>query len=210
MRGDLQVRKWIGKFRRGVRLVWWRLRDQGLYVTVLWAWEHAVRIVTGAPRRSTSRIAPGVIVGGQYRRRGWPELKRAGVTGVVNMRIEFCDREAGIAPERYLRLPTVDDEAPSQEQLRRGVAFMQEEIARGGAVYVHCGAGMGRAATMAAAYLVSQGQTPDEAWAQIRAVRPFIRPTPPQIDAVRQWAAAQAAHVYRDGAEQDDPAHGMP
>jgi hypothetical protein len=186
------VRKKLGKLRRGVRLLRSRMRDQGLYVTVLWAWEHAVRIVTGAPRRSTSRIAPGVIVGGQYRRRGWPALERAGVTGVVNMRIEFCDREAGIAPEHYLRLATVDDEAPTQEQLRRGVAFMQEEIARGGTVYVHCGAGMGRAVTMAAAYLVSQGQAPEEAWAQIRAVRPFIRPTPPQIDAVRQWAANDA------------------
>ena len=136
-----------------------------------------------------SQITPQLHVGGQYRRRGWPILAARGVTAVVNTRAEFDDNHVAIAPPRYLHLPTVDDEPPTLEQLRAGVAFIAEEIARGGGVYVHCGAGVGRAATMAAAYLVSTGLAPDQAWARIRRVRPFIRPKPVQVAQVERFAA---------------------
>jgi protein-tyrosine phosphatase len=66
---------------------------------------------------------------------------------------------------------------------------MLEEIERGGGVYVHCGAGVGRAPSMAAAYLVSTGLTADEAWATIREVRPFIRPKPEQMAQIERFAA---------------------
>jgi len=126
---------------------------------------------------------------GQYRRRGWSRLAARGITAVVNLRIEFDDNDAGIAPPRYLYLPAVDDEPPTLAQLREGVAFIAEEVARGGGVYVHCGAGVGRAATMAAAYLVGTGLTPEQAWARIREVRPFIRPKPVQVAQVERFAA---------------------
>jgi hypothetical protein len=42
---------------------------------------------------------------------------------------------------------------------------------------------------MLAAYLVSTGLTPGEAWAKIRAVRPFIRPTAAQITRIDLLAA---------------------
>jgi protein-tyrosine phosphatase len=159
----------------------------------LWLLDHAVRVTTGAPRPATSLISPGIVLGGQFRRRGWRRLSAAGVTSVLNMRSEFCDREAGIAPAQYLRLPTIDDEAPTPEQLREGVAFIRQQVAQGGGVYVHCKAGMGRAATMVAAYLVTQGLGPDEAWASIRRVRPFIRPTALQRAAIEAWAVARAS-----------------
>lgn len=171
----------LRKIVKGLEIVWYRLTRQGLRVTALWAADHAVRIITGAPIRSVSQITPQLHVGGQYQRRGWPKLASWGVTAVVNMRIEFDDNDARLAPQRYLHLPTVNHEVPTLEQLRRGVAFIAEEIARGGGVYVHCGAGVGRAATMAAVYLVSTGLTPDQAWARIWEVRPFIRPTPVQV-----------------------------
>ncbi len=178
----------LRKIAKGLGILWYRFTRQGLRVTALWAADHAMRIITGAPIRSVSQITPQLHVGGQYRRRGWPRLASRGITAVVNMRIEFDDNDAGIAPERYLHLPTVNDEAPTLEQLRAGVAFIAEEIARGGGVYVHCGAGVGRAATMAAAYLISTGLTPDRAWARIREVRPFIRPTPVQVAQIERFA----------------------
>jgi protein-tyrosine phosphatase len=104
------------------------------------------------------------------------------------MRIEFDDQEAGVAPPRYLYLPTVDDTAPSLEHLQQGVAFIEQEIAQGGGVYVHCGSGVGRAPTMAAAYLVRTGLTPEQAWARIRKVRPFIRPTAVQVAQLERFA----------------------
>lgn len=176
------------KLGKIVRLSRERLQEQGPRVTLLWLLEHAARITTGAPRAKTSRISPGLVLGGQYRRQGWRRIEAAGVTSVLNLRMEYCDREAGIAPAQYLRLPTVDDEAPARDQLERGIAFIADQIGKGGGVYVHCGAGVGRAPTMVAAYLVAQGLQPEEAWARIRQVRPFIRPTPQQQAAIKEWA----------------------
>jgi len=165
-----------------------RLREQGVWTTFLWAADHTVRRITGANILSLSRITPHVQVGGQYRRHGWPRLAARGVTAVVNLRIEFDDQEAGIAPPRYLYLPTVDDDAPTLQQLEQGALFIAQEAERGGSVFVHCGAGVGRAPTVAAAYLVRTGLEPEEAWACIREARPFIRPTPVQVEQLERFA----------------------
>ncbi len=173
---------------QSLRILWGRLVEQGGRVTLLWAIDHVVRIVTGAPVQSMSEITPQLHVGGQYRQRGWGRLGARGITAVVNLRIEFDDEAAGIAPRRYLYLPTVDDTPPSLEHLRQGVDFIAEETEREGGVYVHCGSGVGRAPTMAAAYLVSTGSRPEEAWARIFERRPFIRPKPEQVAQVDRFA----------------------
>ncbi len=166
-----------------------RLVEQGLRVTFWWAADHLVRIVTGAPIRRLSQLTPNLYIGGQYRVRGWRRLASWGITAVINLRTEYDDRAKGIAPPRYLALPAPDDHAPALDQLRSGVAFIAEEVGRGGAVYVHCGSGVGRAPTLAACYLVQTGLTPPEAWAQIKAHRPFIRPNQEQRDQVDRFAA---------------------
>jgi predicted protein tyrosine phosphatase len=176
------------KLIKGSRILWGRLTEQGLCVTALWAADHAVRIVTGAPIQSVSQITPQLHVGGQYRRRGWARLAARGIAAVVNMRIEFDDNDAAIAPAHYLYLPTLDDQVPTLEQLRAGVDFIAAEVDQGRGVYIHCGAGIGRAPLMAACYLVSTGLTPDQAWARIQAVRPFVRPKPAQIAQVERFA----------------------
>ena len=174
---------------QGLGILWARLVEHGLWPTTLWAADHTVRLATGAPIRSVSQITPQLHVGGQYRSRGWSRLAARGITAVVNMRVEFDDGAAGIAPARYLYLPTIDNHPPTLAHLRQGVAFMAEEIARGGGVFVHCGSGVGRAPAMAAAYLVSAGKTVDEAWQMIRERRPFIRPLPAQVAQVERFAA---------------------
>lgn len=135
-----------------------------------------------------SRIAPQLYVGGQYRARGRDSLQAEGITAVVNLRSEFDDARAGIAPERYLYLPTPDNHPPSLENIRTGVDFIANEIERGGKVYIHCGVGVGRAPSLAAAYLVYTGMTPPEAWKTIRSVRPFIWPLPGQLNRITQYA----------------------
>jgi protein tyrosine phosphatase (PTP) superfamily phosphohydrolase (DUF442 family) len=171
-----------------LRIIRGRLLEQGLRPTFLWAADHAVRALSGAPIRGVSEVAPGLHVGGQFRRRGWRRLAARGVTGVVNMRIEYDDAAAGIAPTRYLHLPTVDDMPPTLAHLRAGVAFIRQEVEAGGGVYVHCASGVGRAPTMAAAYLVSTGLTPHVAWQTIRRVRPFVRPRPAQVARLTEYA----------------------
>lgn len=165
-----------------------QIYKQGLWLTLVEAVDQLVRIIAGAPTSRFSHIAPGLHVGGQFFKHGWPELRSRGITAVVNMRKEHDDARAGIAPSRYLYLPTRDNTAPSLEHLHQGIEFIQSEIESGGQVYVHCWEGVGRAPTMAAAYLVSQGMTPNEAWAKIESVRPFIRPSIGQIKRLEQFA----------------------
>jgi predicted protein tyrosine phosphatase len=151
--------------------------------------DNIAQIVNGAPLPRYSRITPQLYVGGQHRPRGWARLRALGITAVVNMReTQYDDRSLGIAPERYLHLPTRDGTAPTLEHLRAGIAFIEEEIASGGTVYVHCASGIHRAATMAAAYLMSTGLSLKEAVATIRKVRPFAGPIRSQRKRLEQLA----------------------
>jgi protein tyrosine phosphatase (PTP) superfamily phosphohydrolase (DUF442 family) len=178
----------IGK---GLSILVWRLSHQGLGVTTTWAWTRLYLWTVGRPVLRYSSVTPQLYVGGQINARGWRWLAARGLTADVNMRSEFDDAAHGIAPQAYLWLPTHDDHAPILDQLRTGVSFIRQVIGQGGKVYVHCASGVGRAPTMAAAFLVSDGLSPDQAWALIRRVRPFIKPTPPQLDALQQFAAEQ-------------------
>ncbi|GAB4532109.1 MAG: hypothetical protein Kow0063_12220 [Anaerolineae bacterium] len=176
---------------KGLAIVAWRLSHHGLRVTFTWAWTRLYLYLLKRPVLRYCPVTPQLYVGGQINARGWAWLAAQGLTADLNMRSEFDDAAHGIAPQSYLWLPTDDDHAPGLEQLHRGVAFMHQVIEGGGRVYVHCASGVGRAPTMAAAYLVSTGLSPDQAWALIRAARPFIKPTPSQVAVVEQFASEQ-------------------
>jgi hypothetical protein len=180
-------------YQKWLRLLRENLVARGLKHGVTWLLELITRLVTGAPIHRYSRVATNLYMGGQYKKRGWPKLLEWGITAVVNMRSEYDDANAGIAPSHYLHLPTVDGTAPKLEHLRQGVDFIQHEIDGGGAVYVHCEAGVGRAVTMVAAYLVDKmGLTPFEAWSRLKVIRPFIRPTSSQVRRVERFAQGAA------------------
>jgi atypical dual specificity phosphatase len=106
-------------------------------------------------------------------------LKREGVIGVVNMCAEYrgpraAYRRAGIV---QLHLPTIDFTPPTLEQVEQGVAFIEEQIARGGRVYVHCKAGRARSGTVVLCWLiVARGLSPAEAQQRILARRPHAHP----------------------------------
>ena len=138
-----------------------RLKRDGLKTTLLWLYGRGIPALTGAPIMRYSLVAPGVLVGPQHRHAGLRRLAAMGVRYCVNMRTEFDDAEHGLAPEHYCHLPTIDDEAPTLEQLQRGVEFVEGAVSSGESVYIHCGGGIGRAPTMAAAYFISRGYTPE-------------------------------------------------
>ena len=197
------TRFWYRRLRAGARLALRILADlprifqilvreirrQGLWIASQYTLDHVVRLGTGAPPLYYSRITPHVHVGGQFTGPGWRRLQTRGITAVVNLRDEFDDAEAGIAPDPYLFLPTVDDTPPPIAQLCQGVRFIHQQIDAGGRVYVHCMLGVGRSVTLVAAYLVSTGMAPAEAWKAIRRRRPFIQPTLGQQIRLEEFAA---------------------
>ncbi len=158
---------------------------------------HIYRRVFGLPTKRFSLISPQLYLGGQYTKRGFQRILSQGFTAVVNMRETSIhkiieDQPLGI---HYLHLPTVDQTAPSLEDLIRGVRFIDQEIKAGGKVYVHCRAGEGRGPTMAAAYLIFTGLTLEDAVDSVRQVRSFIRPTAVQLDRLKELEKYLAEHA---------------
>ena len=100
-------------------------------------------------------------------------LAAAGVTTVVDLRAEH----GLVVPEDLLAelgitrvaIPIRDGQTPTTEQVAR---FLDAVDSSEGAVYLHCGAGVGRTGTMAAAYRVSRGGTGWEAMRANLAVGP--------------------------------------
>lgn len=176
-----QVARLRGLLRTGPRAIALRLIDQ-LY-----------RRATGAPLWRLSAFSPQLALGGQHYARGYARLRARGISAIINMREpHFDDRALGIGGERHLHLPTIDNTPPSLRDLARGVAFVQAERERGGAVYIHCGVGVGRAPTMAAACLIADGLPASEALKRIQAVRPFVHLTPGQARVLEEFARSLA------------------
>lgn len=146
--------------------------------------DHLWRRITGLPQAKRSLITPQLYVGGQYSKRSVDDLKRLGVTGIVNMRMHSVHKDIKNLHMKICNLPTRDLHAPTQENLQKGIAFIEKEIKNGGKVYIHCRQGEGRGPTMAIAYLISTGLTYNDAFALVKNVRTFIRPTKRQIEAL--------------------------
>lgn len=180
-------RKSLRKIAKGVGIVTGRLQEQGIRVLGLWIQDHALRRIQGISPANTSRINPQLYVGGQQYRHGLERMADLGIAASLSLRQEVDDTARGVALERHLWLPTVDDTPPTLEQLDQAVQFTQEIIADGKGIYIHCGAGVGRAPTTAAAYLVSTGLAPAEAWEMIHQVRPFIRPKASQLEQIERY-----------------------
>ncbi len=178
---------------KALYILYCRFREDGWRITYLWFWDKIMLNIHGVSPEPLSQITPLLYVGGQQRKHGLARLDARGIQAVVNLRGEADDAARGVAPEHYLWLPTTDDAPPTVEELARAVAFIAAQIAAGRGVYIHCAAGVGRAPTTAAAYLVSTGVSPEEAWDTVRQGRPFIRPTPPQTEIVSDFAQYWAA-----------------
>jgi protein tyrosine phosphatase (PTP) superfamily phosphohydrolase (DUF442 family) len=179
--------KLFALINKGISILFRRLRTQGLLVTLLWFYGRGMPFVTGVPLLQFSEVTPQLYVGPQFRARGKKLLEAEGFNACVNMRIEKDDAAYGLDLERYLHLPTVDDEPTEVAMLDKGVTFIREVIDSGGKVYIHCAAGVGRAPSMAAAYLMAEGRTLDEALNMIRKKRPFIAITPVQMQSLKAY-----------------------
>lgn len=87
-----------------------------------------------------------------------------------------ADVDRRLAGLKVVRLPIRDGQTPSVDQVRRLLHVVHTAPGR---VFVHCGAGVGRTGSMAAAYLVQTGQQSATA-----AVRLNLAVGPPAIEQI--------------------------
>jgi protein-tyrosine phosphatase len=124
--------------------------------------------------RITERVALG---GGIWTDSNMREVARAGVTHIIDMQIEFDDtalaRPHGI---EVLWNPINDDfQAKPADIFRVGVEFAEAALQQEGAkLYIHCAAGVHRAAMMTLALLCATGWEIGEAMEFIQDKRPVV------------------------------------
>ena len=133
------------------------------------------------------------------------ELVHAGVTHVLDSRIEWSDEEwvAGLAPEvGYLHLGMDDagQEVPL-EYFDEAVAWAQAAIDEGGVVLTHCHMGVNRGPSIGMAVLLAQGWDPVEALDAIRVARPVAWVA--YADEVLRWHHERAGTQHQLGADLD-------
>ena len=172
---------------KGIGIVADRFRSQGVGTTLLWVYARGVPKITGVPIIRYSEVTPQLFIGPQINKAGRRKLESVGIHNSVNLRVEHDDVASGVALANHLHLPTVDDAAISLDHIGKGIDFIREAVEAGGKVYIHCAGGVGRAPTMAAAYLISTGKTVDEALQLIIEARPFIRPMAPQVEQLKEF-----------------------
>lgn len=78
---------------------------------------------------------------------------KQGVKSIVTM-TENALPETWVEDIKYLHVPTPDLTAPDMDKIDTAVDFIHQRINNNEAVMVHCAAGMGRAGTVLACYLV--------------------------------------------------------
>lgn len=177
--------------QRGTQLFFNRLYQQGWKSALVWLYGRGIPMLTGVPLFKYSQITPQLFVGPQYRQAGKRKLESLEINSSLNLRIEFDDSAHGLALKNYCYIPVINEHAPSLEQLQQGISFIQQEIANGKKIYIHCQGGLGRAPTFAAAYLISQGLTTNEAIEKIQLIRPFIDIKPGQKEQLQKYETLQ-------------------
>jgi protein tyrosine phosphatase (PTP) superfamily phosphohydrolase (DUF442 family) len=116
-------------------------------------------------RLNMSWITPHLAVGGRVLPEDIHRLAMAGVTRVIDTRSEHQDDAEQMASEgiQLLYLPTPDTFPLTVAQLRKGAAWINQQIQDGQRVLVHCEHGVGRSVLLAASSLVAMGMSVHQA-----------------------------------------------
>jgi protein-tyrosine phosphatase len=121
-----------------------------------------------------------------------PRLARTGITRVVDTRSEKKDDVEALAHEgiELLYLPTPDTFPLSVEQLRQGARWINEQIADGEKVLVHCEHGVGRSVLLTAAALVAGGMSATDAIELVQSKRWQAAPNHRQMVRLQEFERA--------------------
>lgn len=124
-----------------------------------------------------TEITPNLYLGNLQGSQDEDFLKSHGITAIVN-----CTKDEPFHPyftRRHIYRCDVEDSRTTEnieafrQKLYPTVAFLENQIANGRTVYVHCYWGLMRSATVVAAYLIkTKGMTPEEAKRYVKERRP--------------------------------------
>jgi protein-tyrosine phosphatase len=115
----------------------------------------------------------------------------------ILMEQSLC-RAKGIA---YISFPITDRGIPSSHQATLNlVKHLEAVLAEGKTIAIHCRAGIGRSALLAASLLVSSGADPETAFRSIAAARGCPVPDTPEQ---REWVITFAQDLSTMSAEAD-------
>lgn len=173
----------FGKGPDGRRALWAKLILMPYLLLALLVF-HFRRVITG--RTCCQQVLPGLWLG----RRPQPREVPADVELVIDLTAEMHEPRGVLSSRRYRCFPTLDATAPSPDDVR---AILQAVTDCHGQVYVHCAAGHGRSAAVAACIMIQRGyaHTLEEAEAQISLVRPGIRLNHARRNLIRKFALRQ-------------------
>ena len=142
-----------------------------------------------------SWITTHLAVGGRIHPEDIKALAAAGVTHVVDTRSEYCDDAEALAREHIelLYLPTDDTRPLTIEQMLEGAEWVEERIAQGGRVLIHCEHGVGRSALLTSAVLVYNGMHAKDALQLVQEKRWQAAPNHRQVRRLREFESTVVA-----------------
>ena len=91
----------------------------------------------------------------------------------MNKELPLEEKKVEAMHFEYRFIPVEDFSAPTIEDMKEFVEFVDEMIGQGMPVLACCGAGIGRTGTMLASYLVSKCLSPEDALKEVEAKRGF-------------------------------------
>lgn len=145
-----------------------------------------------------SQITPYIYVGTnmlQYSH--FERLKKLGISVDIDLESEHVEKVPMRGLDIFLWLPIKDGHAPSHDQMAAGVAFLDQIVRHRKKVYVHCKNGHGRAPTLVAAYLTTQGMMPEKAIAFVKKKRPVVHFNKEQTRAIKKFAKLYSLYDKR-------------
>ena len=163
------------------------------------------RLRRDAPGRHAlvHKVLDGLFVGGWAALNNDCEvLRRKGVTRVVSCVSAEVPRRLGAFVTHHLHVVCADDPgARLCEAFPAIVAFIETARAAGETCYVHCGAGVSRACTATASYVMWKGRmSAGDAMRIVKAARPQARPNPGFLRQLDAWAGALGDATLDDAA----------
>ena len=144
----------------------------------------ALRRAVGRRASPYDEVVPRVFVGRWCLARSLPA-----VSAVIDLTVEL-PKIATASATKFLCIPTFDTCAPRLTDIERAIELIEHVHRAQGAVFIHCAAGRGRSATIAAAWLLARtvASGPEQAEEMLRKARPGIRLTGAQRAILHKFA----------------------